>query len=117
MSKKVKITKRDIKEDKFAAFVFKAKDYVQKNWYYFAGGLAVIIIAAIAVSFINSGQTKSAAKADEIFARAQNQMRSRNYQLAVVDFKEIVDDYGSSPHAQAATFYLANSLFATNNFS
>jgi TolA-binding protein len=44
------------------------------------------------------------------------EMRSGNYQLAIVDLKTVIDEYGSSSQAEQASFNLANAYFGVKNY-
>jgi TolA-binding protein len=117
MRHNVKITKREIKEDKFTTFVFQAKDYVYNRWPYFVGAAAVIVIIIVAISLIQSQGTARTKEAADIYNRALGEYRSSNYQLAVVDFKTIIDDYGSTSYGPQAAFNLGNAYFAAKNYT
>jgi outer membrane protein assembly factor BamD (BamD/ComL family) len=117
MRHNVKITKREIKEDKFTTFVFQAKDYVTERWAYFVGAAAVIVIIIVGISFIRSQNASRTSEAADIYNRALGEYRAANYQLAVVDFKTIMDDYGSTSFGPQATFNLGNAYFAAKNYT
>lgn len=117
MRHNVKITKREIKEDKFTTFVFQAKDYVYERWAYFVGALAVIVIVIVGVSMIRSQGVSRTREAADIYNRALGEFRSANFQLAIVDFKTIMDDYGSTNYGPMAAFNLGNAYFSSKNFT
>lgn len=116
MSKTIKITKREIKEDKFTTFMLQAKDYVMERWVYFVGGLVVVFAAVLIASFLKSGATKNEQVAVETYNRAMSELYSKNYQLAVVDFKTVVDQYGSTSQGEMALFNLGNAYLQSKNF-
>jgi len=117
MRHNVKITKREIKEDKFTTFVFQAKDYVTERWAYFVGAAAVIIIVIVGVSLIRSQGATQMQEAANLYNQALNEYRSANYQLAIVDFKTIMDDYGSTSYGPMAAFNLGNAYFSAKNYT
>lgn len=117
MRHNVKITKREIKEDKFTTFVFQAKDYVYDRWPYFVGVAAAIVIVIVAVSLIQSQGAARTKEAADIYNRALGEFRSANFQLAIVDFKTIIDDYGSTDYGRLAAFNLGNAYFSAKNFT
>ncbi len=116
MSKTIKISKREIKEDKFTTFILQAKDYVTERWVYFVGGVAVIFAAVMIISFLKSGSAKNEQQAAEVYGRAMSELFSKNYQLAIVDFKTVVDQYGSTTQGEMALFNLANAYLQAKNF-
>jgi outer membrane protein assembly factor BamD (BamD/ComL family) len=115
MRQNIKISKREMKEDKFTTFMLRAKDYVTENWMYFAGGLAAVIIVIGGISLIQSNQTKQENQASEIYYRAMTEYRNGNNQLAIVDFKTIVDQYSSTSRGKDAAFNLGNAYFANGS--
>lgn len=117
MRQNIKITKREMKEDKFTTFVLVAKDYVLRNWIYFVGAAAAVIIVVVGVTLIRANQAKSEQQASEIYNRGMNQLRSGNHQLAIVDLKTVVDEYGSSGLGRQAAFDLGNAYFGAKNFA
>lgn len=106
-----------MKEDKFTTFMLQAKDYFFENWIYFVGGIAAVVIVVVGITFIRSNQGKQQEQALEIYNRAMTEYRSGSHQLAIVDFKSIVDDYGSASCAEDAAFNLGNAYFAARNFT
>lgn len=116
MSKTIKISKREIKEDKFTTFVLQAKDYVMEQWVYFAGGAAVLVAVILIISFLKSSATKNEQQAVEVYNRAMSELFGKNYQLAIVDFKTVVDQYGSTSQGEMALFNLANAYLESKNF-
>jgi TolA-binding protein len=117
MRHNVKITKREIKEDKFTTFVFRAKDYVYNRWAYFVGAAAVIVILIGGFMMIQSQGASREKEAADIYNRALGEYRSANYQLAIVDFKTVIDDYGSTSYGRMAAFNLGNAYFSAKNYT
>lgn len=115
MRQNIKISKREMKEDKFTTFILRAKDYVTENWMYFAGGLAAVIIVVGGISLIQSNRTKQEIQAAEIYNRAMTEYHNGSYQLAITDFKSVVDQYGSTSRAKDAAFNLGNAYFANGS--
>jgi len=117
MKKNVRITKREIKEDKFTTYMLLAKDYITERWLYLVAGIAVIVLILAGISLLKSQKGRHEIEAAGVFNRALNEVRSTNYQLAIVDFKKIIDDYGSSGQADMAAFNLANAYLSNKNYS
>ncbi len=115
MKTKIRISKKDIKQDKFTATMLIAKDWLTERWQPVAIGVAVVVIAAVAVVyFINLQESKQL----EAATRLQNafiKMRQMNYQEAIVEFGQIVDNYGGEIGARAQ-FYLANAHYESRNY-
>ncbi len=117
MARNVKITKREMKEDKFTTFMLRTKDYIFEQWIYLVGGAALIIALIVGVTLIRAERIKSEKEAADICSRAMSELLSKNYQLAIVDFKTIIDQYGSTPVSRQALFNLGNSYFEAKNYT
>lgn len=117
MRQNIRISKREMKEDKFTTFMLVAKDYILENWKYIAGGVAAVVIIIVGIMFIQSNQSQKELEADEIHNRAMTQFRNGSHQLAIVDFKTIIDEYGSTSRGKEAAFNLGNAYFAARNFT
>jgi TolA-binding protein len=117
MIRNVKISKREMKEDKFTTFMLRTKDYIFEQWIYLAGGAILIIVVIIGITMIRAERIKSEKEAADIYSQAMSELLSRNYQLAIVDFKTIVDQYGSAPVSRQALFNLGNAYFTAKNYT
>lgn len=115
MRNKVKITKRQIKEDRFTTNMLLAKDWIMENWQMVSivAAIAVIIIVAVAY-FINVGKSRETEASDRYY-RAMAEFRRQNYQPAILEFTSIADDY-SGQIAGLAQFNLANAHFESKNY-
>ena len=117
MRQNVKITKRDLRQDKFTTNMLLAKDYIYSNWIYFAAGAAVIILIIAGMTFLQQDSKRKDREAIDIYNRAQSQYLNRSFQLAIVDYQLILEDYGSTSVAPQAAFELANAYFGDRNFA
>lgn len=115
MHGRVKLTKREIKEDKFATFMLTAKDRVGESWQFVAIGVAVVVLIVAAVVFFVTQQRSGKMEAAQKFAQAQMEFRSGNTQVAVLSLNQIVDEYGGQT-AQDALFLLGRVNYETRNF-
>ncbi len=113
---KTKLSKRQIKEDKFTAFMLTAKDQFFRYWQYLVIGLvAVVLIVIGVVYYFNSQQAKEREAADK-FSRAMMDYRSGNSQLAILGFNQIMQDYSGNRVAEDAAFLLGNINYETRNY-
>lgn len=116
MAKKVKITRREMKEDSFVTFMLQAKDFMLERWVYFAGGLALVVVVVVAFSIIQAENQKNEKAAAQLFSQAMNSYYNRQYQTAIIDLQSVVDNYGSTDIAGKALFNLGNAYFAAKNY-
>ncbi len=115
MHGKVKLTKREIKEDKFATFMLTAKDQFTENWQYVAIGGAVLVLLVAAVIYYFSSQSSSHVEAAQKLATAQMDFRSGNTQVAIMSLNQIVEDYGGKT-AEQALFLLGKVNYESKNY-
>ncbi len=115
MRSKVKISKRQMKEDKFTTFMLLSRDRILDNWQAVAIVAAVIIIIIVAAVYYTNMQEKKELEASNRLSKAIAELQRQNYQVAIVDFLEIVDSYGGRTAARAQ-FYLANAYFESRNY-
>lgn len=115
MRSKVKISKKEMKEDKFTTFMLQFKDRFLDNWQVVAIAAAVVVIIIVAAVYYTNMQESKEFEATNRLSKAVMEYQRQNYQVAIVDFLEIVDSYGGQV-ASRARFYLANSYYNTRNY-
>ncbi|MBN2227070.1 MAG: tetratricopeptide repeat protein [candidate division Zixibacteria bacterium] len=115
MRTKVKITKQQIKEDKFTTFVLQARDWILDNWQVLTIAAAAVIIVIVGVTYYLGSRTNQSAEAQQAFGRALMEMDRKNYDAAVSDFQNIVDSYGGRMAARAQ-FYMANTYYYSRRY-
>ena len=117
MHERVKITRRQLKEDPFTAFIFNSKRQLEENWQYFAIGAVVIILAVVGIFYyFNSAKETSELAATQL-SQANMQYRQGNSQVAILTLTDILTKYGSTPFAEQATFMLAKINLETRNYA
>jgi TolA-binding protein len=113
---KTKLTKRQIKEDKFTVFMLSARNRVLEYWQYLVIGLvAVVLIIAGVVYYFSSAGSKRQEAVDR-FARALQDYRSGSGQVAIMGFNQVVEEYGSQPVAEEALFLLGKINYESRNY-
>lgn len=116
MSPKTRITKKDLKQDKFMMTMLQAKDHIVEKWVYYVGGLAVLFLLVFGITYIKQESQTKNVQASELFNRGMSEYMSKNYELAASTFISVVEDFGSSVSAEKAQFNLGNAYFASNEF-
>jgi len=104
MYNKVKLTKRQIKEDKFTTFMLTYKQHIQENWQYVVIGLIVVILAVVGIVYYFNSQSARGMESKEQFSRALQEYRSGNNQVAIMSFSQILESYGGESVAEHSTF-------------
>ncbi|MFH2034877.1 MAG: tetratricopeptide repeat protein [Candidatus Zixiibacteriota bacterium] len=115
MGSKVKITKRDMKEDKFTTSMILAKNWLEEHWQIVAIIAAIIAVVIIGAVYMSKMQEGKRLEGIEKLTSAITKLRQLNYQEAILDFNAIVDD-NSGDVAATAQFYLANAHYESRNY-
>lgn len=116
MQGKVKLSKRQMKEDKFTTFMLTAKSEIMQNWQFAVIGVVIVALVVIGVVyFFNSLQNKHR-EASVKFANAVTAYRSGSNQAAILGLTEIVENYSGEGLAAEATFLLGKINFDTKNY-
>ena len=116
LTKKKKLTKKEIKEDKLVEFYYKTQSYIQENKnkvLMYIGAFAVVVVAVIFFLNYRSSRNEEAGK---LLSRVMDLYEQGAYLEAIegkqgtnlVGLKKIVEDYGSTENGETAKIYLAN---------
>ena len=116
MATKHRLTKRQIKEDKFVTNLLLAQQYFTEHAGRVIMGVAAVVVAAVIVIFLIQGSQAREQEANELLGRATVEFRASSFQLAAVDFQSILDNYGGTDAAAFASFYIANAYFELKNY-
>lgn len=117
MQNKVKISKRQLKEDKFTTFMLDSKDRFLETWQFWVIGLVGIVLVVAAISYYMSSQSEKSVEAGQKLAQAVSDYRSGSAQIAILSLNQIVEDYGGSGVAEQATFLLGKVNFESKNYA
>jgi outer membrane protein assembly factor BamD (BamD/ComL family) len=116
MQGKVKIKKRQIKEDKFTTFMLTAKDRVIENWVPYAVGVLAVVVAIVAVIYYFNSQEATARDASERYSEAVTEYRNGNEESAILTLQSVINDYGGSRTGEQATYMLARIHLLGRNY-
>ncbi|MCP4685546.1 MAG: tetratricopeptide repeat protein [bacterium] len=116
MQSKVKLTKRQIKEDKFTTFMLNARSQFQDKWQFYVAGIAAVILVFAAINWYVSDQQTQQADAEAKFARAVLDYQSGDNQIALLGFDQLLNEYGSTDVAEQATYLLGKIHLANKNY-
>jgi len=113
---KVKLSKRQIKEDKFTTAMLRAKSQFMDNWQFYAIGALVVVLVCVAVVYFVQSQQTAKTEAAAMYARGAMEARQGNTQVAILSLTEIVDEHGGTAAAKQATFLLGKVSFESRNY-
>lgn len=116
LTKKKKLTKKEIKEDKLVEFYYKTQSYIVENKnkvLMYVGAFAVVVVAVILFLNYRSSRNEEAGK---LLSRVMDLYEQGAYLEVIegkqgtnlVGLKKIVGDYGSTENGETAKIYLAN---------
>jgi len=117
MQNKVKLTKRQIKEDKFTTFMLESKQKFLDNWQFYVIGIVGFILVIAAIGYYVNSQADKEEESAYKFARALLDYRNGNNQIAILSLNQIVDDYSGTTVAKEATFMLGQVNFENRNYA
>ncbi|MEW5923133.1 MAG: tetratricopeptide repeat protein [Candidatus Zixiibacteriota bacterium] len=115
MRTKVKITKKQIKQDKFTTFMLQAKEWILENWQQLAIGVVAAIVVVVAVVYFVNMQSSKGEEGAVRLTQAVANLNRGNYQEAILELGNIADDY-SGRIGGMAQFYLANAHYESRNY-
>ena len=123
LTKKKKLSKKEIKEDKLVTYYYKAYNYFNENKNrigIYAGGLAVVIAA---IYFYMNNKAENNNQAGIQLSRVMSLYDAGAYLEAIegrqgtniVGLKKIVSEYGSTENGETAKIFLANAYQMLGN--
>ena len=113
---KVKLSKKQIKEDKFTTLMLSAKQQFTDSWQYYAIGFVVVILIIAAVVFYQDMQESQSKEAANIYAQGVVEYRQTNYQNALLTLERVINEYGGTESALAAMYMMGSSNLMTRNY-
>ena len=116
MHGKVKLTRRQIKEDKFATFMLTAKDRFEHNWQYFVIGAVAVILAVVAIVYYSSSSASAREEAGRKYAEALASSSSGNAQVAILNLTQIVEEDADPVTTRQAVFLLGQLNLESRNY-
>ncbi|MGB8656562.1 MAG: outer membrane protein assembly factor BamD [Candidatus Zixiibacteriota bacterium] len=112
-----RITKKEIKKDKFVTFTFKLSEWVQKHLNHVLMGGGGVVLIVLIVFFVLSSQSKRERKAAESLGKASLELQSGDLRAAVGDLQIVVNQYGGTKSAGQADFLLASAYFYAKDYA
>ncbi len=111
-----RITKKEMKQDKFVTYSLKVSEWIQKHLNQVLMGAGGVILVAVIVFFVLSSQAKRQLKASELLGKSNLELQAGNIGQAVVDLQTVVNEYGGTKSAKQATFSLAAAYFYAKDY-
>lgn len=112
----MKLTKRQVKEDRFTTFMLTSKERFQESWQFYVVGIVVVLLVVSAVAYYFNSRAARTAEAADKFARALLDYQNGDDQIAILGFNQILDEYGTTPSAGNATYLLGQINLGNRNY-
>lgn len=116
MFEKVKLSKRQIKEDKFTTFMLSSKHQFEENWQYLLIGAVVLVLGIVGIVYYFDSKKETTDLAANQLAQATMQYRQGNSQVAILTLADLLSKYGNTTFAEQATYMLGKINLETRNF-
>jgi len=124
LTKRKKITRNQIKEDKFTTSYYEAKNFYQEHQTKILAGLGIIAVIVVAIIWYSNSQNEKNLQASIELSRTMQVYETGAFQEAidgragtnVIGLKKIVDQYGGTDNGEIARIYLANSYYFLGKF-
>jgi tetratricopeptide (TPR) repeat protein len=116
MHGRVKLSKREIKEDKFTSFILTAKDQFMESWQYAVIAVVVVALIVAGIVFWVNSRRGAQSEAGTKLAGAMADYQRNNIQVALLSLGQIVDGY-SGDAAEQAAFLLGKLNVESKNYA
>ncbi|MCF7802961.1 MAG: tetratricopeptide repeat protein [Candidatus Marinimicrobia bacterium] len=113
---KRRITKKELKQDEFLEFLYKAEQFVRKHarvLSYIGAGIAVVVLVGILM--YNSRQ-QAEQEAAGVLGAAQASFDQGNYEEVIDQLTPMVETYSGTNSAGVATFYIGSSYYRMGEY-
>ena len=117
LTKKKKLSRKEIKQDKFVETYYKIYGFIQENRQRVTlYGIITVLVILVAIFYVKHRSQQNEAAGVEL-SRVMDLFDAGNYQEAIngqpgtpnIGLKKIVDEYGSTPNGETAKIFLADS--------
>ena len=114
---KNKISKKELKEDKFVKFTLQAKTYLDENskqvFYMVTGILAVVLLIIVFVYAHNANVEEAQAQ----LGIAQIEYTNLNYDKAIARLESLIESYSGTDEADRGMFLIANIFYQKEKYN
>ena len=114
---KKKLTKKEIKEDKFVQATMQAKAYVEENYQKVLGIVAGIFAVFLLIMVISYYRTQKEEKSNTLLGEAQLEFQNLNYSKAKAMLNRLMEEYSGTNAAEEGKFLMANLYYREGKYS
>ena len=111
-----RITKKQLKQDKFVQTTFELTDWIRENQRAVTfAALAVLLVVVLGYAY-SGYRHKKEEGAETALYRAMQAYRSGNYALAASDLEKLLSEHGGSSIEDEVLYYLANAYYQIEDY-
>jgi TolA-binding protein len=111
-----RVTRDQIKEDKFMTFAAKASDYYNRNSRNILAAAGIIVVLIIVGVFYFNSRAQAEKDASFDLTMAKLEMGQGSFDAAIEKLVLLIDNYGGTQSAGDALFFLANARLAQQDW-
>lgn len=113
---KKRITKRQIKQDKFVTFYFKATDFMKQHSNKVTIGLIAAAVIIVLTFFIAQSKKEAELNASEQLAKANTEIARGELQQAIDILSNMSENYSGTKSASKGVYFLAYTYFQKGEY-
>ncbi len=114
---KRKLSKKELKQDKFVSSALQAKGYIEDNYRQVTTVVLVILAIVVAIMGYRYYHNQQVEKALTILGKAQLEYQNGNLPKAQSFLNRLIQNYGGTNASAQGEFLLANIYYQQNNFA
>ncbi len=111
-----KLTKKQIKEDKFVTFYFQSQEFLRENSKTILYSLGALVAAILIFTVYSSKSQEKEDNAIVELTKAKIKFFASDYVGSVPILKNLADEFDGTQSAQDGKYYLASSYFQMKNY-
>ena len=106
-----KPTRREMKEDAFVTFVFRASDFIKENRTKVIAGAALAVIVGVASTYIVTSRRAAEEEAGRQLLAGILQQRMENYEGAAAAYQDVLSRFSGTESGKLALLYLGHARY------
>ena len=111
-----RITKKQIKQDKFVTYYFKTIDFVKQNQNKVTFALVAVAVVVVLILLFQRSKKMAEINASERLAQANSEIAKGELQQAIDILKSMSDNYSGTNSAAKGTYLLAYTYFQKGEY-
>jgi TolA-binding protein len=111
-----RITKRQIKEDKFVTFYFKAVDFLKENMNKVTIGLVAVLAIIVLIMLFRQSKKSAELNASVQLAKANSEIAHGQYQQSIDILLNMVNNYSGTSSASRGVYMLAHTYYQSGEY-